>query len=63
MTIVRGVSAKVVVKNNCFISKVDVVTGTPGKFDDFVSTGKMNLDQVCFDYFHTLFIFIYNKPF
>ncbi|CAB4043614.1 ATP-dependent RNA helicase DDX1-like [Paramuricea clavata] len=27
---------------------VDVVTGTPGKFDDFVSTEKMSLDQVRF---------------
>lgn len=27
---------------------VDIVTGTPGKFDDFVSTGKMKLDQVKF---------------
>ncbi|XP_057291400.1 ATP-dependent RNA helicase DDX1-like isoform X1 [Hydractinia symbiolongicarpus] len=27
---------------------VDIVTGTPGKIDDFVSTGKLKLDQVRF---------------
>lgn len=28
--------------------QVDIVTGTPGKIEDFVSTGKLKLDQVRF---------------
>ena len=26
--------------------KIDIVTGTPGKLIDFISTGKLKLDQV-----------------
>lgn len=33
----------------CFyISQVDIVVGTPGRLDDLVSTGKLNLSQVRF---------------
>lgn len=30
------------------ISQVDIVVGTPGRLDDLVSTGKLNLSQVRF---------------
>ena len=26
---------------------VDIVTGTPGRLDDFISTGKLDLSGVC----------------
>ena len=32
--------------NTFYLPQVDIVTGTPGKLDDFISTNKINLSQV-----------------
>ena len=32
--------------NAFYLPQVDIVTGTPGKLDDFISTNKINLSQV-----------------
>lgn len=32
--------------NTFYLTQVDIVTGTPGKLDDFISTDKINLSQV-----------------